>query len=454
MLAEEDFELKNNNTLYTRCKSCRDSHNKSYTKKLESFASYDGKTPSGKLKVECWDYDKNGMRPEDVSKCSNKKYWFKCDACNHPFDKSLNHVSWDGRWCPYCSIPPQKLCDNIGCSSCLEKSFASFDGITPNGKRKVECWDYDKNGLITPRKVFKSSGKKYEFKCDACEHPFDSILRNITINNQRWCPYCGKKKLCDDEHCSSCFNKSFASYDGKTPSGKLKVECWDYDKNGHIIPRKVFKSSHKKCRFKCDACNNPFDSRLYSISSGSWCPNCIHKTELILYTFLKELFPDVIQQYSPEWCRNPRTGYLLKYDFFIPSLNLIIELDGDQHFKKVSNWESPDKIQEKDIFKMEKAKEKGISVIRLLQMEILMDTFDWKSHLMNHCVHHDIPEIVLICESGEYPTFLPETNDISNLDFDDEDVESPSSMDDIDEESTIYNDDFSTEENIVESSTE
>ena len=35
------------------------------------------------------------------------------------------------------------------------------------------------------------------------------------------------KKLCEDDNCKSCYNNSFASYTGKTPCGKRKVDCWD-----------------------------------------------------------------------------------------------------------------------------------------------------------------------------------------------------------------------------------
>jgi very-short-patch-repair endonuclease len=32
-------------------------------------------------------------------------------------------------------------------------------------------------------------------------------------------------------------------------------------------------------------------------------------------------------------CRNPKTNYKLKFDFYIPSKNILIEYDGRQHFE-------------------------------------------------------------------------------------------------------------------------
>ena len=39
------------------------------------------------------------------------------------------------------------------------------------------------------------------------------------------------KKLCLEDSCLICYNKSFASYEGLTQKGKRKVECWDYEIN-------------------------------------------------------------------------------------------------------------------------------------------------------------------------------------------------------------------------------
>ena len=136
---------------------------------------------------------------------------------------------------------------------CFNKSFASYDGKTNKGKLKVECWDKEKNKL-TPRQVFKRSGKKYWFRCDECEHLFCSSLDNITkIGRGRWCPYCVSQghKLCSDDNCEHCFNKSFASYTEKTITGKLKINCWDYERN-KIKPRDIFKNCGKKYWFNCE----------------------------------------------------------------------------------------------------------------------------------------------------------------------------------------------------------
>ncbi len=96
-----------------------------------------------------------------------------------------------------------------------------------------------------------------------------------------------------------------------------------------------------------------FEQTPRSHLSGRGCQLCFTKTEGILYNKLLENYPDVISQFRAKWCKNKK---YLPFDFCIPSKNIIIELDGGQHFKQVRNWKTPEEQQRLDIYKMECAK--------------------------------------------------------------------------------------------------
>lgn len=73
-----------------------------------------------------------------------------------------------------------------------------------------------------------------------------------------------------------------------------------------------------------------------------------------------------------ENCRGPVSGRRLKFDFYIPTRNLLIEFDGEQHFKPVSFGASPESAQARfemqvvrDKAKDDFARESGILLIRL-----------------------------------------------------------------------------------------
>jgi hypothetical protein len=141
-------------------------------------------------------------------------------------------------------------------------------------------------------------------------------------------------------------------------------------------------SSQTKVQLRCIPHNHIFGVRPndYFTRKVIGCPLCHNKTEGILYAFLKVMYADIEIQYKAEWCKKKT---FCPFDFYIPSLNLIIELDGPQHFKDISNWLPFKETMKDDIFKMKCANQNGISILRLLQEDVLHNRTDWKKDLVN-----------------------------------------------------------------------
>jgi very-short-patch-repair endonuclease len=68
------------------------------------------------------------------------------------------------------------------------------------------------------------------------------------------------------------------------------------------------------------------------------------------------------------------------YDFEIGK-NILIELDGLQHFQQVSNWQSPEIQQERDKYKIKCALENGKNIIHIYQEDVLHDKNNWEKRL-------------------------------------------------------------------------
>lgn len=335
----------------------------------KSFASHE--------KSKYWS-NKNNVSPRNVFKCSGKEYYFNCNNCSHTDFKMRIASIKNGNWCSFCSH--QKLCDNIDCIECFEKSFASHE--------KSKYWN-DKNET-TPRQSFKLCRKKHWFNCDKCKHSFEQYLNHV--NNGVWCPYCTNKKMCYDIDCIDCFNKSFASHE--------KAKYWS-DKN-ETSPRNIFKVSYTKIMFNCDKCANEYETYL---SNKTDCPYCVNKTEAKLYEQLLPLYPTILTQFKQEWCKKLKH---LPFDFVIPEYKIIIELDGPQHFQQISNWSSPEEQFENDKYKEQCAKDNGYSVIRVLQEDVFYDTYDWVKELcetIEEIKNGDEVANVYLCKNGEYDAF-------------------------------------------------
>ena len=246
----------------------------------------------------------------------------------------------------------------------------------------------------------KEVQKKYWFECDKkeCGHSFYSSLSKISGNDMRWCPYC-VNKLCENEECTSCLNKSFASHE--------KSKYWS-KKNGDIKPRQVSKSNNKKYWFECDK-KHHFNSVISSITRGTWCPKCSNKTETKLYDKLKEIYPKLEHQFNVEWCKNKVTNNFLPYDFVLHEHKIIIELDGEQHFNQVSNWTSPEENFKRDKYKEKCANENGYSIIRILQDDVWNDKYQWLEEIdknIKEIIKNKTLKNIYICMNNEYKNYV------------------------------------------------
>lgn len=323
--------------------------------KLKSFASHP-------LAI-CWSPE-NNINPREVFKSAAKKYKFICNVCNHSFDIAPCTVS-RGSFCGFCS--KKRLCNNIDCDMCRNRSFASHP--------KAVCWS-NKNS-VSPRQVFKSSSDQYYFKCDKCHHTFLKMLHDF--DETIFCRFCSNSKLCDNENCNHCYTRSFASVSFS--------KYWS--QSNDLKPRQVLKNSSRKYMFDCPHCNNNYESIPRHITRGHWCPCVKNKTEFLLLKHLQSNFSvKITHQKKFSWCRCNR---LLPFDFYIKDLNLIIEVDGAQHFKQVSNWIDPIVTQKRDLSKMRCANIRGISIIRIFQEHLYNNPTKWLAILDKYIKKYDTP---------------------------------------------------------------
>jgi len=89
-----------------------------------------------------------------------------------------------------------------------------------------------------------------------------------------------------------------------------------------------------------------------------------------------------------------------------------------QHFKQVSNWQSPEETNSNDKYKMECANKNNFSIIRLLQEDVFYDTYNWVNELdanIKKIITDKIIQNIFMCKNNEYDIF---TNDIFTDDID------------------------------------
>lgn len=178
-----------------------------------------------------WDYEKNTVKPSEVSKTSNKKVWWKCSD-GHEWESIIaNRVH--GTRCPYCFTGNDSIIRN--------QSFA--DWCKENEKESLLLeWDYDKNESITPETVSKGSHKIIWWKCSN-GHEWKAQIKSRTYNHG--CPYCsGTNKRAQvgiNDLATWC----------KENDKQYILDEWDYDSNEGLRPEMFTFGSHKRVYWKC-----------------------------------------------------------------------------------------------------------------------------------------------------------------------------------------------------------
>jgi len=111
--------------------------------------------------------------------------------------------------------------------------------------------------------------------------------------------------------------------------------------------------------------------------NGQQCPKCnLSRGEEKIRKYLESHRINYIFQMTFNDCRNPTTNRKLKFDFYIPDKNILIEYDGEQHFRvgKVgshyTNKNDVMDIKSRDIIKTKYAKSNAIQLLRIKYTKI------------------------------------------------------------------------------------
>jgi very-short-patch-repair endonuclease len=166
----------------------------------------------------------------------------------------------------------------------------------------------------------------------------------------------------------------------------------DFSEAGCVLLAKSYKNSRTLMKYICK-CGNESEIRYGSFRIGKRCAMCRNKTERMVKDFLEEQYSNIISQPKFEWCKNKKC---LPFDFLLDDLKILIEVDGPQHFRQVSNWGSPEESLERDIYKVKLALDHGYSLIRISQADIKANTIDWQEMINDEVKEYSQPACVYI----------------------------------------------------------
>ena len=229
-----------------------------------------------------------------------------------------------------------------------------------------KCSRENPNNKLDTDKFIKKSIKLFGDRFDYSETIYFDIKSNITLI----CPIHGKFSTNAENHLNSvtsggCKKCKYASSsetlshtkeDFVTKANNLWNKKYDYAKVS-------YKNANTKVIIVCEE-HGSFMQTPGSHLSGHGCPKCYFKTEARIAKYLHNKLI-VYREYK---IKNKR------FDFYLPDYNLIIERDGEQHYRNSSNFASYIKKDPKtylqqqiknDKLKTKMAKDAGFKITRI-----------------------------------------------------------------------------------------
>lgn len=278
-----------------------------------------------------WDFEKNDKLGYDIwkmTKGSEKKAWWICPKCDSSFNARID-----------------VRCRGCNCKFCAGQSTNRTNSLASLRSDVAKEWHPTLNGELTPNDVVCSSDISVWWLGE-CGHEWDTTVKDRTKLNGTNCPYCNTSnpKVLRGFNDIWTVNPELAS---------LLVNSED----GY----KYTQGSNKKLNWVCNECGNIVKNKSISHvkNRGLSCPKCsdgFKYPERFMYCLLKQLNVEFEYQKTFNWAKNKR------YDFYIPSLNMIIETHGEQHYNDKKSYIGRTLTQEKenDSLKLNKAIENDI----------------------------------------------------------------------------------------------
>lgn len=173
--------------------------------------------------------------------------------------------------------------------------------------------------------------KQETLQISECELISDEYINNMSkllfkcscgeIFNTSWGEFKSMNKRC----CNKCSNVHRETIES--------VRAFIQENTKLELLSETYKTLHSKLKLKCK-CGNEFyatyrEVRDRNVRSCSKCKGSKSTLELYIDEVLKRNNIDYISQYKYDDCRNVNK---LLFDYYLPRYNLLIEVDGQQHF--------------------------------------------------------------------------------------------------------------------------
>lgn len=337
-----------------RCPYCTSKGGKVHPK--DSFGQWLIDTYGKDAIKKYWSF-KNTLNPFEISKNNNKKVWMLCQEHDYHNDERGYEISCghflEGNRCPLCSHKSGKVHP--------KDSFGQYL-IDTYGEGAIKKYWSSKNTL-DPFKISKNNARDIWILCQEKDYHNDyggyRTKASHFVRGRR-CPYCINRKI----HPKDSFGALYPE----------KAKYWSL--NNKKSPYEVASYTNKKYKFICEKCGKEFEKVLNSLNQkdiGVVCKDCNNSQ-------LEDNTKNILNKYNITYKREFTFdgligigGQSLRFDFYLPGYNLLIECQGIQHKEWQETWITKDGFErqlEHDRRKRAYAEKHNINLLEIWYYDI------------------------------------------------------------------------------------
>lgn len=247
----------------------------------------------------------------------------KCNDCGYIFNQVIHsHINL-----------------KCGCANCENNKKYNLDEIK---EKSIQIND----DIFDYIEIIKIDKERYiKLKCKICDYEFKQTIDNH-LNKKCGCPRCNKRV-------------PHTLYEVKTLGNKIHDNKYEYLELSK-------REKHSIVKIKCKNCNTIFEQYVDNhLNKENGCLICkpISKGSDIIIEYLKEKNISYEREKKFSNCKYKRN---LLFDFYIPEYNILIEYNGEQHYKPnnlFGGYEALKKQKIRDDIKIKYCTENNLKLI-------------------------------------------------------------------------------------------
>lgn len=233
-----------------------------------------------------WDYSKNEIIPDRLTRGSHYEAHLKCPACEAGFQRDIHSFISTHRNGQLLPVP----CPKCGYLS-RKNPEDNLKKLCPN---IVDWWDYEANAPFLPEQFSKGSSYMAHLKCPDCGLELYTGIRALLHTDDDGNVVISHAGRCRKYKAMESPNNLVARY----PQIR---DWWDYRKNGSDLPEEYTLFSPKRAHFKCPTCGiesykritDAFALNPENIPTLFKCPFCSGTKPIPHVNSLAALYPDL-----------------------------------------------------------------------------------------------------------------------------------------------------------------